>query len=340
MRAGLVYLHSDYDLNTPDPHFRIDNLPKHEIGHSFGVANGTNSDPPSVMSQNSFSGPNNTYVITSCDIDAHRRVYCPPTPTPTPTPTPVSGGCGGFADFGLYPSTGCASGFVNNNGVCTRPSWFISKCDELNEYGGGYNEETCACDGGCPPPSEGGCSPIVVDILGNGFSLTSAASGVDFNLSLPGNPPHRYAWTAAGSDDAWLALDRNGDGMIDNGKELFGNVAPQEPTATFDQRNRFRALALYDGPGYGGNGDGKITSADSIFSRLLLWQDTNHNGISESCEMFTLPQLGLAEIDLDYRTSNRTDEFGNEFRFRSKVKDTQGSQLGRWAWDVFLVVQQ
>lgn len=144
---------------------------------------------------------------------------------------------------------------------------------------------------------DGGCSPIVIDILGNGFDTTNAANGVDFDLDNDGIP-ERYSWTSTGSDDAWLALDRNGDGSIDRGRELFGNVTPQPLPPDGEEMHGFRALVIYDEPGYGGNGDGKITRHDMIFDRLKLWQDTNHNGVSESCEMFTLPELGLRNSTL------------------------------------------
>ena len=197
---------------------------------------------------------------------------------------------------------------------------FASRC---MRFGGDYDFFTCSCLGcdWC------GGSPIILDIAGDGIALTNPADGVDFDLNGNGTRD-RLGWTRANSDDAWLALDRDKNGTIDRGAELFGDFTDQPPSSN---KNGFLALAEFDS-----NRDGVIDNRDSVFESLRLWQDRNHNGISEPEELHTLASLSVNALELDFKESKRVDEFGNEFKYRAKVKDTSDAKVARWAWDVFL----
>lgn len=203
--------------------------------------------------------------------------------------------------------------------TCNVSAHIIANC----EFGGGYwNTDTCSCDA---------YTPLIIDVNGDGYRLTDAAGGVLFDIDGD-SATERLSWTARWSDDALLALDRDNNGRIDSGKELFGNFTKQPAS---DNANGFIALAQYDD-----NGDGVIDSNDAVFASLRLWQDANHNGVSEPSELHSLQALDVVRLHLDYKESKRVDEQGNRFRYRAKVDDARGAKVGRWAWDVFLVKGQ
>ena len=197
---------------------------------------------------------------------------------------------------------------------------------------------------GCPPGEQqyGGCcgqfsSPIIIDVAGDDFALTDREAGVIFPLG-PSQFVYRVAWTEPDTDDAWLVLDRNGNGRIDNGQELFGSATPQPPLSPGEIPHGFRALAEFDKRANGGNRDERIDRDDRIFGSLRLWQDVNHNGESEPFELHTLTSLSVRGLDLRFQRSRRVDEFGNLFRYRARVYSTRSGDPGRWAYDVFLQI--
>jgi hypothetical protein len=197
-------------------------------------------------------------------------------------------------------------------------------CDQGNcSETGEFYHTTCTCV----------ISPIIIDLGGEGFRLTDASHGVIFDLAGNGNA-ELVAWTARGADNVFLALDRNDNGRIDDGRELFGSATPQ-PVPTPPQRvNGYLALGVFDG-----NGDQQITRLDPIYNELRLWRDANHNGATEPGELLSLDDAGLVSISVDYLESRRRDEFGNIFRYRARIGLTndRGKTRQRWSFDVFLL---
>jgi hypothetical protein len=182
-------------------------------------------------------------------------------------------------------------------------------------------------------------SPIIADTDGDGYRLTSVDEGVRFDLDGDGLA-EQLAWTEPGSDDAFLAVDRNGNGRIDDGRELFGDHTPayadqSEPPVA----NGFEALKFAEGPSYGGGrADGTIDAADAIFPRLVLWRDLNHNGISEPEELQAAARAGLVAMGTHYKVSRRHDKHGNEYRLRGQSwwRKRSGRVVERAVYDVWL----
>lgn len=199
----------------------------------------------------------------------------------------------------------------------------------------GYTWDPSSCS--CVPIQPcgfpcGGGSPILIDVDGWGYHLTDYAHGVAFDIDGSGHPI-QIAWTAPGATNAFLALP-GPDGAVHNGKQLFGNFTPQPASKT---PNGFAALAIYDDPKNGGNGDGVIDSRDAVFASLRLWIDSNHDGISQPEELYTLSSLGVYSISLNYKWAGRRDRYGNLFRYRAQINPGAATATGRFAYDVFFV---
>jgi hypothetical protein len=301
--------------------------------------NTTSITVPGFSLRHMFQGYANCNGTAPPPVHVDKPEACTTYSPPPPLPPDIC------FDFGYYffpTDEGCHASLPTDQSNCEANSFFWNpisdyctdqapgSCDILPEIcdRGGWSFEWCACI-----PYN---TPILIDVAGNGFDLTKAADGVDFNLNNRGGR-EKMAWTRRSTDDAWLALDRDGNGAIDNGAELFGDITPQPEPPQGESKNGFLALAEFDKAANGGNGDGVIDRQDTIFSSLRLWRDTNHDGRSDPSELHTLPSLNVASIELQYKLSKKVDQFGNLFRYRSKISDSKDARIGRWAWDVSLV---
>jgi hypothetical protein len=174
-------------------------------------------------------------------------------------------------------------------------------------------------------------SPIMI-ALEDRYHLTGASDGVSFDLDADGHR-EQVAWTLPGSATAFLALDRNGNGTIDSGAELFGDHTERADGSI--AANGFEALADLDS-----NADGVVDASDVRWLDLLLWRDTNHNGTTDAGEIEGIAQSPVVSLGLAHRWIGRRDAFGNEFRYVGSLQYVKNSRVhvDRY-YDVFLVVR-
>jgi hypothetical protein len=128
-------------------------------------------------------------------------------------------------------------------------------------------------------------TPLVLDLDGDGVRLSSLEDGVPFDLLGIGEPV-TCAWPTG--EDALLVLDANGNGLVDDGTELFGSIAFGET-----QVHGFVPLRRLDS-----NGDERLDRADPAFDRLGLWVDGDRDGKSDATELYGLLERGIVALDL------------------------------------------
>jgi len=206
--------------------------------------------------------------------------------------------------------------------------WLID--DENTTYletgGGGGKNGQCA-------PDDIVCqgSPIVINLGRGPYELTGLDNPVRFDLNANG-VPELVAWTAPDADLAFLWLDRNADGTVNNGSELFGNY-----TRLGNGRlaiNGFEALREFDS-----NGDGVIDASDAIWRQLRLWVDRNHDGIAQPDEITPITASPIVAISLDYHWSGHRDRWGNAFKYQATItlKEAGGRTVPRAVYDIYFL---
>ena len=155
-----------------------------------------------------------------------------------------------------------------------------------------------------PPPPPTGGDPLVLDLGGDGIITTGLDAGVYFDHDGDG---FKELSGFVNSDDGLLVLDRNEDGKISDGNELFG-----DSTRLIDgsiAQHGFAALSEFDD-----QKDGKIDKNDAIFEKLRIFQDFNQNGQADEGELFSLDEKKIASLNLTYEDSSFVDKFGNIHR--------------------------
>ncbi|MBI2732870.1 MAG: hypothetical protein HYX44_06090 [Aquabacterium sp.] len=155
-------------------------------------------------------------------------------------------------------------------------------------------------------------SPIVLDLNGDGVHTLAASRGVHFDLMGTGIE-HHVGWVAP--TDGLLVMDRNGDGKINDGKELFGTATMVDGHRAGDGYAAMR--------GEDSNHDGKLTAADAHFNELKVWVDANSDGITQSGELHSLASLGIIELDLHAQHGSTRDN-GNLLGLVSDYKTSDG----------------
>jgi hypothetical protein len=242
--------------------------------------------------------------------------------------------------MGQYPLSGGSRAIYGDDCAQANANW--NTAAEVQEACDRHCWTTCE-QGVCPTqpvttPPHPTITPILIDLDQNGFHLAGLDDPVMFDLDADGRR-NRISWTAAGTGDAFLVFDRNGNGRIDDGRELFGNATPLASGASAP--NGYEALIEFDEPAFGGNGDSIINSSDPAWELLQVWTDRDHDGLTDIGELASLPSVGITGFDTRYKRSNKKDEHGNLFRFRSRVMFQTPSGRTREAvtYDVYFVEQ-
>lgn len=176
--------------------------------------------------------------------------------------------------------------------------------------------------------------PVLLDLHQDGFHLSGPDPAVRFDIDADGTLDE-IAWTQEGEDDAFLCWDRNHNGVIDDGRELFGYATPlvSGERAVIG----YRALAELDGTELGGNRNGRVDANDRAFPELCVWADSNRDGVSQPDEIRSLDDAGVVTLEYRYLGTRLRDRFGNLFRYVS-VAEMRTESGGLRLWPTYDVI--
>lgn len=152
-------------------------------------------------------------------------------------------------------------------------------------------------------------SPIALDLNDDGVQTVSVDAGVKFDILNSGQAVNT-GWISG--EDGFLAIDRNGNGSIDNRSELFGGAVGEG----------FGTLASFDS-----NSDGVVDANDEFFSSLGVWRDANVNGVTDAGELTSLADAGIAKLNTAYSSNFSTDAQGNILGEKSNAITNNGNSI-------------
>lgn len=159
-------------------------------------------------------------------------------------------------------------------------------------------------------------TPLAIDLNGNGIQTLPSNLEIAFDF-YGNNAPIQTGWIH--SDDGLLVWDKNNDGVINNGNELFGDNSLLLDNSKAE--DGFSALSILDS-----NTNGLIDTYDAPWSELKIWQDKNSDGISQKNELFTLNDMGINSIELNTSQINYYDKNGNFHKLGSSVNWSNGNK--------------
>jgi Ca2+-binding RTX toxin-like protein len=156
---------------------------------------------------------------------------------------------------------------------------------------------------GAPAPRR---DPLLVDLDGDGIETLGTGAVTFFDHDGNGFA-EMTGW--AGADDGMLVMDRDGDGRITSGRELFGDRTVLQSGAV--ATSGMQALAEWDLAANGGNGDGMLDAGDAAWGRLRVWRDADGDGFSDDGETLSLSAAGISALSLSFDETNLADGLGN-----------------------------